>query len=83
MEIDEHLKYTLYVPHQSERRLNVSATSLTLLQPAIRTVPARRRAHGLSPYARLLFVIRDERAGRSCTVLLSVVARSAPRVAAR
>lgn len=54
MEIDEHLKYTLYVG------LSKSASAspkLTACQPAIRPMPSRGRADGLETHARLLPLI--------------------------
>jgi hypothetical protein len=51
MEIDEHLKYTLYVTHPAPT-LNLT----NLSQPPIRPLPTRRRAHGLAQDTRLLLV---------------------------
>lgn len=56
MEIDEHLKYTLYVSHDGP---SVSKHDpLTHLQPTIRPVPTRWRTHGITSYPRLLLVDR-------------------------
>jgi hypothetical protein len=55
MEIDEHLKYTLYVKpiFTPDTKFTTNTTS----QLAIRPLPQSRRAHGLPQDARLLLVI--------------------------
>lgn len=53
MEIDEHLKYTLYDYMNS----GAVTSLLIVMQPPIRPVPTRRRAHGIPPNTRLLLVM--------------------------
>jgi hypothetical protein len=55
MEIDEHLKYTLYV--KLILLPDTKSTTNTPCQLAIRPLPPSRRAHGLPQNARLLLVI--------------------------
>jgi hypothetical protein len=55
MEIDEHLKYTLYVKFIFTP--DTGFTTNTPSQLAIRPLPQSRRAHGLPQNTRLLLVI--------------------------
>ena len=59
MEIDEHLKYTMYVFHPHFTPIKTHDPPLTSIpqQLAIRPLPQGRRANGLAQNARLLLVI--------------------------